>query len=311
MILNHASLVPCGRDEAIAWLTNAASGMAALVEHGASLATLRMCRSVHEIRCSPHRSLFEAYQALRERGALEEYRFLMRLSTKSPLLHDIGEDSADRFRGCEEKTLPRDDGAPLLLCAITDAIAISLPFEPVWDQDRITVDFDELLPDGSFVKEWEAVDNLARSSHSEAIVKRHRDRLPPPRDAAELWTQRERMFPHLTLGPDVEDQCVKLNAGMISTVVNRLKELDEAAGAWRHGPAPPWTCKVTPESDRVMKHSRFREARRFRSGGGTRVLFEWHARFGNGGRIHLRFDASVRSVEIGYVGPHLPRPPRP
>lgn len=71
MILNHASLVPCGRGEAISWLVDTVSGMAALVEHGAAVATLRMCRSVHEIRCSPDRSLFEAYQELRQRGALE------------------------------------------------------------------------------------------------------------------------------------------------------------------------------------------------------------------------------------------------
>lgn len=36
------------------------------------------------------------------------------------------------------------------------------------------------------------------------------------------------------------------------------------------------------------------------------MIFEWHARFGSGGRIHLRFDASIREVEIGYVGRHLP-----
>ena len=307
MILNHASLVPCGRGEAIAWLADAASGMAALVEHGAAAANLRMCRSVHETRCSPGLSLFKVYQALRERGALEEYRFLMRLSTKSPLLHDIEEAPADRFLRCEEKTLPQEDGAPLLLCAITNAIAVSLPSEPVWDRDRITVDFLELLPDGSLGEEQEAVDNLARSSHGGALVQRHRERLPIPRDAARLWKQREQMFPHLTFGPDVENQCAVLNAGLLSTVVNRLKDLDDAAGAWQGGPAPPWTCKVTPESERVTKNPKFREARRFRSCEGTRVLFEWHARFG-GGRIHLRFDASVRAVEIGYVGQHLPLP---
>ena len=306
MILNHASLVPCGRGEAIAWLTDTVSGMAALVEHRAAPPTLRMCRSVHEIRCSHDRSLFETYQELQQRGARDEYLFLMRLSEKSPLLSDVGEDFADRFLRCEEKTLPQDDGAPLLLCAITDAIAVSLPSEPVWDRDRVTVDFHELLPDGSLEEGAETVDNLARSHHGGAIVQRHRERLPTPRDAAGFWKRREQMFPHLTFGPDVENQCAALNAGMLSTIVNRLKDLDKAAGAWRDGAAPPWTCKVTPESDRVMSRPGLREARRFRSGDGARVLFEWHARFGSGGRIHLRFDASVREVEIGYVGGHLP-----
>jgi hypothetical protein len=39
---------------------------------------------------------------------------------------------------------------------------------------------------------------------------------------------------------------------------------------------------------------------------GTQKLFEWHARFGSSGRIHLRFDPSSYEVEIGYIGPHLP-----
>ena len=93
-------------------------------------ASLRMCRSVHEVRCSPDRSLFDAYQDLRRRGALEEYRFLMRLSTKSPLLRDVGADSADRFLRCEEKTLPEEDGAPLLLCASVDGSKPAAPRRP-------------------------------------------------------------------------------------------------------------------------------------------------------------------------------------
>ena len=55
-----------------------------------------------------------------------------------------------------------------------------------------------------------------------------------------------------------------------------------------------------------MSNPTLHEARRFRSGGGTRVLFEWHARFGSAARIHLRFDARTREIEIGYIGVHLP-----
>ena len=69
--------------------------------------------------------------------------------------------------------------------------------------------------------------------------------------------------------------------------------------------------KVTPESQSVRdyKKGKLLEARRFRAASGERVLFEWHARFGGGARIHLRFDARVREIEIGYVGVHLPMPP--
>ena len=63
---------------------------------------------------------------------------------------------------------------------------------------------------------------------------------------------------------------------------------------------------MTPESSTVMKNHKLREERRFRSQTGAIELFEWHARFGSGGRIHLRFDPASREVEIGYIGNHLP-----
>ena len=47
-------------------------------------------------------------------------------------------------------------------------------------------------------------------------------------------------------------------------------------------------------------------ARRFKSVNGEPMLFAWHARFGRGARIHLRFDARTRQIEIGYIGVHLP-----
>lgn len=109
----------------------------------------------------------------------------------------------------------------------------------------------------------------------------------------------------------MEGQLAKLNAGWLPTLVNRLGELDETAAAWVGGDAPPWRCKVTPESEslRQYKKGKLLDLRRFRAAGGERVLFEWHARFGSGARIHLRFDARARGIEIGYVGVHLPLPP--
>ena len=54
-----------------------------------------------------------------------------------------------------------------------------------------------------------------------------------------------------------------------------------------------------------MSDPKLSATRMFRSHDGTLRLFEWHAKFG-GMRIHLVFDADSRTVEIGYIGPHLP-----
>ena len=317
MILNHASLASAPRHDVPARLADLASGMAELVRTGVVSAALRTHRSLHEIPCPDDRSsLWGAYQELRRSGGRDEFGFLMSLSAKVPLLSGVESEVRDRFlaceaTACEAKTLPPPDGDPLVLCAVTDAVAVGFPSEPVWDRARVTVAFRELLPNDTLADADEAIDQLTRSTHGEPIADRHarraRSRIEAP---ADVWSARAEAFPHLTFGPDVEDQLGRLNPGWLTTVVNRLADLDEAAAAWRSagGPAPPWTCKVTPESDSVMNEGRLREARRFRSVRGERVLFEWHARFGKGERIHLRFDASARTVEIGYVGGHLPLP---
>ena len=312
MILNHASLASAARQEVPARLADMASGMAALVQDGVARKSLRTCRSVYEIRLLDELSLFDAYQELRRRGNRDESVFLMSLTQKTPLLSGVGPEIADRFlaceaTACEAKTLPSPDGDPLVLCAVTNGVAVGFPSEPVWDQDRVSVIFAEMLRNGEIESAAEDIDNLARSAHAAPIADRHRERLRLEcRSPADLWRRRGQLFPHLTFGPDVEDQLVKVN--VLSTVVNRLADLDTSAATWREsgGAAPPWTCKVTPESESVMNDERLRERRRFRSVGGARDLFEWHARFGSDGRIHLRFEARERTVEIGYVGPHLP-----
>lgn len=312
MILNHASLASAGRREATAWLADMATGMASLVRDGVAPAMLRMVRSAYEIRCPGDRSLYEAYQELRRTGARDAYLFLVRLTTKAPLLSDVDPDVKDRFlaceaTACEAKTLLPEDGAPLVLCAIADGIAVGFPSEPIWDRVRLTVAFQELLTDATLERAEETIDNLARPTHAAPIAVRHRKRVRLEcRNAADVWSRRGQLFPHLTFGPDVEDQLAKLN--VLSTVVNRLADLDASAAAWRKagGAAPAWTCRVTDESKSVKEEPGLREARRFQSIHGGRVLFTWHARFGSSGRIHLRFDAGARQVEIGHVGGHLP-----
>lgn len=311
LVLNHASLKSAGEHESLAWLEDLAKGVTALVGAGVARKALRMRRWPQAMDWLDGRSLHDAYLLLLKRGgrARESAAYLLGLSAKAPLLSGVASEVRDRFLRCEEKTLPGVDGEPLVLCALTDAIAVGFPSEPVWDRDRLCIVFLELLRDGTFEDVQEDIDNLTRSAHASPILDRHRDRLRRQcLDAADLWTRRQQIFPHLTFGPDVESHLAKLNPGLLSTLVKRLADLDDSAAAWPDagGAEPPWTCHVSDESESVKTNPKFRDARRFSSVTGEPVLFYWHARFGKAERIHLRFDAPKDGIEIGYVGSHLP-----
>ena len=289
------------------WFRDAVRGIAQLVDERVVMGTLRLGKELHEIQCLPDYSVGSAIQLLREYGHRDEYLFFVRLSTKSPLLKDVCEELVARFRACEGRTLPGDDGAPLVFCAIVDGVLIGFPSDVIWESDRLEVRFLELLDDGEIEEIADEIDHLSLSSHALAIGERHRSRLLGLTNARELWEKREETFPNLLFGPDVEDNLMR-TGGLLGTIVGKLTALDQTAEEWRDGggPVPEWRTLVSPESTEKMNNRQFRQSRTFRSLSGTHEIFEWHARFGSSGRIHFRFDTEEREIEVGYIGPHLP-----
>ena len=139
------------------------------------------------------------------------------------------------------------------------------------------------------------------------ILRRHRAQFRDVASHRELWQNRRQAFPHLHFGPGVETD-LRHAASHLQTIIGKLAKLDRSAEEWRNvgGPSPPWKTKVTPESDTVRNTPNLWNARRFPTRGGNNEIFEWHARYGSSGRIHVRFEANSHEVEVGYIGPHLP-----
>ena len=251
MVLNHASVSIRGgaSDEVIAWLRDLSSGMGGLVNANVVPPTLRMFRSIYEIPCAQVGSLHEGYERLKRDGFRDEYRFLMRLSARAPLLSGVIEEVADRFRSCEEITLPPPDGEPLVLCAIADWIAVGFPTAAAWENDRVRVRFLELLDDGTMPEVMEEVDHLSQPTHVEPICERHWIRFRAVRDPAKLWQDRTSAFPDLHFGQDVKGHLLAC-AAHLPTIVGKLSDLNHSAREWKvaGGPTPSWRTKVTRES---------------------------------------------------------------
>jgi len=303
LVLNQVSCKSPDRYTAVDWLKDLTVGMAQLVNKGIAGRSLRSSLPVSEISCSDGYTLFDAIQDLRSAGARDSFVFLMRMSSKCPLMNEVGYNTQNRFLACESIDVPTTDGEPLVLCAITDWISVSFPSNETWASDQFVVSFNELLPNETYEVVSETIDNISQSEHATSIYDRHHSLILEVLDPMELWERRETVFPNLIFGPDV---VVPLEN--VRPTVRRLSELNKSAEEWRclSSASPRWACKVTPESESVRKNTKLFEHRRFRSTNGKRELFEWHARVGNGIRIHLRFDANSREVEVGYIGQHLP-----
>ena len=216
---------------------------------------------------------------LLHRGAHEEFRFFSILNAKVPLLNDADPQDKARFLGCQHRTMAAEDGEPLLYCAIAEGVAVGFPSSQEWDGDLLTVEFEELLTDGTS-EEWsEDIDNVARHQHALGVIDRHRsglrELLMKSGNGVAIWDSREEAFPHLVFGQDVETHLSMVNPGELGTLINRLGSLDEAAAAWplERGEVPPWKSKVTDENYSVKTNPSLREARRFRSSEGNRELF--------------------------------------
>ena len=312
MVLNHASLVSPDRGTAIQWLRDLAAGITQLIQHKVVESTLRMSKSHTETLCMADWTLWDALLELQGYGAREEFRLFATLTSKIPLDSEIDEDDKDQFLRCEVTTVPSPDDRPLVLCAITNGVAVGFPSSSMWDKDQLTITLKHMLHNGSFDEFPETIDNISRSAHAQPIYDRHRsviqDGLRVVRDGVALWVARDVAFPNLTFGPDVEGHLARLNPRFLGGVVVKLASLDDSVAKWHEvlDSPPSWEIRVTDESESVKNDAKLRELRRFASTDGTHQLFMWHAGFGGGGRIHFRLVSSSRRVEIGYVGPHLP-----
>ena len=150
-------------------------------------------------------------------------------------------------------------------------------------------------------------DHVADPAHAEAVRSRRVAALRVSLTARSFWSLRIRVFPNLLFGIDVQDQVEKFSATLMPLMFKRLAELDSRAKVWRESAQehfPDGTTEIKGETQRTMK--RFGGERRFRGHDGVTRTFEDHLWIDKGHRIHMIRDVSERSVEIGYIGRHLP-----
>ncbi len=150
-------------------------------------------------------------------------------------------------------------------------------------------------------------DHVAEPAHAEAINERRIALLRNGLTARSFWWLKERVFPHLLFGLDVKGQVEQFSGTLMPLMFTRLVELDSRAKVWRTSAShqfPDGRSEIKKETSRTMK--RYGNERIFRGHDGPTRVFEDHVWVDRSHRVHLFLDRNARSVEIGYVGPHLP-----
>ncbi len=287
-------------------LTDLSAGMALLVKDKWGLASLRLQHGFDQIKITPDQSLLDYLLYMQKSGKTRDSAlFWLRLAQKLPLQKDLPESVKDRFLRSEPAAPVKSDA--LVLCAHLAGIAISLPTAPIWLANQFTVMFNELLEDG-IVESDELIDNLACCQHANDLVQRWQALALEHLTPENFWQQRTIAFPALIFGQDVQNHLTSQGGHGFWTILQKLADLNASAAAWKNagGAAPNWKTKVTPESAERMKDAKFAASRKFKNAHGVTCLYEWHARFGASGRIHICFDATTKTVEVGYIGTHLP-----
>ena len=125
-----------------------------------------------------------------------------------------------------------------------------------------------------------------------------------------LWVKRRKLFPHLTLCGEVENQLLLIGASpQFNQIVERLVEFDNAVKNWKTGSFSykeinkTYALRISPESDSTI--SKFGNERLFRlPGSNMREYFFLHIKTGEL-RFHFYPDNVTKKVYVGYIGPHL------
>ncbi|MBT2428719.1 hypothetical protein AMK21_15275 [Streptomyces sp. CB00316] len=196
---------------------------------------------------------------------------------------------------------------------LTGGLGISLPVEPRWDTDRLTLVREELVDDedgGSALTEADVV-HAARREHVATHlpwIRRgantaRQKAVESLRSGTELWARCPELFPLLQFTPLAEQHFAELAEVWVRPVGERLGELQDAVSDWdpvRQPIAPRWRSYVRTEFESRRRLCWFPDT------DGENRLFDWHCDFlPKPGRMHFRLVHEERTLRIAYAGRKL------
>ncbi|ESY27718.1 hypothetical protein X749_20580 [Mesorhizobium sp. LNJC391B00] len=191
----------------------------------------------------------------------------------------------------------RRAGLEAMQCAVTASTLVSFRGQD-WDFDLAKVRCGEQIL---------VLDHASTTTHAGAIAERWLAGARREISRGNFMASRAITFPYLEWGSDIEEQVARFPAEYMDLAFKRLAKLDDMVRRWRDmecARPDPGSMEIRNESDLTMQN--YGNQRRFRSQTGEMAVFEKHVWIDRHNRIHLIVHDDRRTIEIGYLGVHLP-----
>lgn len=187
-------------------------------------------------------------------------------------------------------------GYDAMQCIVTGGTLVSLDRNP-WRFAHVRFECDGRTAELAHASRPEHVEELSLADRLEA-----RKRMTRQNFAA----VRRRAFPCLIWGAEVDRQMEIFPAEYLTVAFSRLAALDDIVRRWQASDsAEPETGNLSFNGESPLTMDNYGDQRRFRSSTGEIQTYELHVWIDRGNRLHFILDKAARTLEVGYLGPHL------
>ncbi|VVO73889.1 hypothetical protein [Pseudomonas fluorescens] len=237
----------------------------------------------------------------------DESEYFLSLSAMSPEWEGLDDEMIERFLNITEISPTQGSEGNFeaisnalndaCLCALANFILVSLCRNEMLNCSRLGFHAGGL--DYHF-------DHISQLHHAAEISGRNYQVAFGALNARNFWSEKERVFPKLLFGEDVQAQIFTFDTTALGLLFTRLASLNRAAIEWEQSTTGFPNHIVKPKGESRLTMDRYTANRTYRGYDGQSRIYEDHLWVDSGNRVHIYRHEATRNIEIGYVGVHLP-----
>ena len=301
LYLNELSIIKANNSmESKSWMSGLVDTYKTVAEKGFNF--IRVSSEIYNRELAQDYTL---YKWLHDKSVDREKQLLFysKISKKPYIDKDIN----DTFKsGLYEFNYLKIISNGLGLAFLTNSLSISLLSEEQWDKNIIPISEIFLGEDNAnIIEDTVNVNHVSKPQH----INTHFSWIDEKKnnfvtDGKVLWSQKEKLFPHLSFCEDTKEQIVILtkNQPHFIQIKKKLFDLEQSCINWKDGDYNiNLIPHITPESDNRL--NRLASQLTFSCHDGQNRLFSLHLRYSpEPGRLYFSPDKSSNILYIGYVG---------